>query len=82
MCCRVISRLKLYLAKENTVTSHQLLRLKQVEEKTGLKRSQIYLYMKEGTFPRSIKIGPASVAWLESEIDEWINLKLANRITR
>lgn len=62
--------------------SHQLLRLKQVEAKTGLKRSQIYLYMKDGTFPSSIKIGPASVAWLESEIDGWINLKLANRLTR
>lgn len=61
------------------MTSHQLLRLKQVEKKTGLKRSQIYLYMKDGTFPRSFKIGPASVAWLESEIDEWVNLKLANR---
>lgn len=35
--------------------------------------------MKGGSFPRSIiKVGPASVAWLESEIDEWINLKLAN----
>lgn len=63
------------------MASHQLLRLKGVEEKTGLKRSQIYLYMKEGTFPNSIKIGPASVAWLESEIDEWINLKLAERLT-
>ncbi|HBR2750437.1 TPA: AlpA family transcriptional regulator [Klebsiella pneumoniae] len=59
--------------------AHQLLRLKQVEVKTGLKRSQIYLYMKNGDFPRSFKIGPASVAWLESEIDEWINLKLTNR---
>lgn len=59
--------------------SHQLLRLRQVEQKTGLKRSQIYLYMKEKRFPLSIKIGPASVAWLESEIDEWINRKLANR---
>ncbi|WP_042860379.1 AlpA family transcriptional regulator [Dickeya sp. NCPPB 3274] len=64
------------------MSSHQLLRLRQVEEKTGLKRSQIYLYMKYGTFPASIKIGPASVAWLESEIDEWINFKLANRLTR
>ncbi|WP_042871649.1 AlpA family phage regulatory protein [Dickeya poaceiphila] len=44
------------------MTSHQLLRLRQVEEKTGLKRSQIYLYMKDGAFPASIKIGPASVA--------------------
>lgn len=61
------------------MTSHHLLRLKQIEEKTGLKRSQIYLYMKNGSFPRSIKIGPSSVAWLESEIDEWINVKLGNR---
>ncbi|HBT0545675.1 TPA: AlpA family phage regulatory protein [Klebsiella quasipneumoniae] len=61
------------------MTSHHLLRLKQVEEKTGLKRSQIYLYMQNGSFPRSIKIGPSSVAWLESEIDEWINVKLGKR---
>ncbi|UGS47725.1 AlpA family transcriptional regulator [Kosakonia cowanii] len=61
------------------MTSHHLLRLKQVEEKTGLKRSQIYLYMKNGSFPRSIKIGPSSVAWLESEIDEWVDIKLGNR---
>ncbi len=64
------------------MTSHQLLRLNQVEKKTGLRRSQIYLYMKNGIFPRSIKIGPSSVAWLESEIDEWINLKLSGRDAR
>ena len=69
----------LYALNETIMTSHQLLSLKQVEEKTGLKRSQIYLYMKDGTFPRSVKIGPASVAWLESEIDTWIDLKLARR---
>ncbi|MBK0560618.1 AlpA family phage regulatory protein, partial [Klebsiella pneumoniae] len=40
------------------MTSYHLLRLRQVEQKTGLKRSHIYLYMKEGAFPRSIKIGP------------------------
>ncbi|EAA9297308.1 AlpA family transcriptional regulator [Salmonella sp. NW805] len=61
------------------MTSHQLLRLKQVEAKTGIKRSQIYLYMQSGSFPHSIKIGPASVAWLESEIDEWIDQKLERR---
>ncbi|MBV7888037.1 AlpA family phage regulatory protein, partial [Yersinia pestis] len=48
-------------------------------QKTGLKRSQIYLYMKEGEFPRSIKIGHASVSWLESDIDEWINKKFSDR---
>ena len=61
------------------MTSHRLLRMKQVEEKTGVKRSQIYLYMKAGDFPASMKIGPSSVAWLESEINEWIDRKLKNR---
>lgn len=59
--------------------SHRLLRLAQVMDKTGLKRSQIYAYMKTGDFPQSIKIGPSSVAWLESEIEEWINTKINNR---
>ncbi|HAT6805140.1 TPA: AlpA family phage regulatory protein [Citrobacter freundii] len=58
---------------------YQLLRLTKVMDKTGLKRSQIYAYMKTGDFPKSIKIGPSSVAWLESEINEWINTKINNR---
>lgn len=61
------------------MSTYQLLRLKQVKQKTGLNRTQIYSYMKSGLFPASIKIGPASVAWLESEIDQWINNKLSDR---
>lgn len=59
--------------------SYRLLRLRQVEDKTGLKRSQIYAYMKLKQFPASIKIGPASVAWLEKEINDWVEEKLASR---
>ncbi|EBX8629359.1 AlpA family transcriptional regulator [Salmonella enterica] len=61
------------------MTSQRFLRLTQVMDKTGLKRSQVYAYMKTGDFPKSVKIGPSSVAWLESEIDEWINTKINNR---
>lgn len=61
------------------MTSYRLLRLARVIEKTGLKRSQIYAYMKTGEFPKSLKIGPSSVAWLESEIDGWITAKLKIR---
>ncbi|EAW1719344.1 AlpA family phage regulatory protein [Salmonella enterica subsp. indica] len=42
------------------MTSHRLLRLPQVLDKTGLKRPQVYSYMKTGDFPKSIKIGPSS----------------------
>ncbi|EBP4342207.1 AlpA family transcriptional regulator [Salmonella enterica] len=61
------------------MTSQRFLRLHQVLDKTGLKRSQIYAYMKTGDFPGSVKIGPSSIAWLESEIDDWIKAKLNNR---
>ncbi|EAX8476399.1 AlpA family transcriptional regulator [Salmonella enterica] len=61
------------------MTSQRFLRLHQVLDKTGLKRSQIYAYMRTDDFPKSVKIGPSSVAWLESEIEEWINQKLNNR---
>ncbi|EDT2963679.1 AlpA family phage regulatory protein [Salmonella enterica subsp. enterica] len=61
------------------MASHRLLRLPQVLDKTGLKRAQVYSYMKTSDFPKSVKIGPSSVAWLESEIDEWIKAKLDNR---
>ncbi|MCX8985936.1 AlpA family transcriptional regulator [Citrobacter portucalensis] len=64
------------------MTSYQLLRIKQVEARTGLNRSQIYAWMKEGHFPQSIKIGPASVAWIEKEIDEWVEKKLSLRSLR
>lgn len=64
-----------------TPSSHRLLRLPQVMDKTGIKRAQIYARMKTGNFPVSVKIGPASVAWLESEIDEWIEKKLKERQT-
>ena len=61
------------------MASHRFLRLSQVLDKTGLKRSQVYTYMKTGDFPKSVKIGPSSVAWLESEIEEWINAKVNSR---
>ncbi|ELQ6218623.1 AlpA family phage regulatory protein [Cronobacter dublinensis] len=61
---------------------YHLLRIKQVEARTGLHRSQIYAWMKEGHFSQSIKIGPASVAWLEKVIDEWVEKKLHLRQLR
>ena len=61
------------------MSTYRLLRLPDVMTKTGLKRSQVYRDMKSGNFPQSCKIGPASTAWLESEIDDWIVTKLSRR---
>ncbi|MHB1942819.1 MAG: helix-turn-helix transcriptional regulator [Acidiferrobacteraceae bacterium] len=48
------------------------LRRKQVETRTGLSRSTIYQYIKDGVFPKPVPLGPRAVGWLESEVSEWI----------
>ena len=48
------------------------LRRKQVEARTGLSRSTIYQYIKDGVFPKPVPLGPRAVGWLESEVSEWI----------
>ena len=56
-----------------------ILRLKKVMEKTGLSRSTIYNYIKDKTFPKPISLGIRAVGWLESDIDEWIQSRIAMR---
>lgn len=50
----------------------KIFRIKSTMEMTGLPRATIYLYMKNGTFPKAIKLGERSVGWLESDLLEWI----------
>jgi prophage regulatory protein len=49
-----------------------ILRCKQVQARTGLARSTIYLNIKCGTFPRPVPLGTRAVGWLESEVSDWI----------
>lgn len=52
---------------------HQkLLRLSEVRDRVPYSRSTIYQLIAQGKFPKPISIGERAVAWLESEIDEWI----------
>ncbi|EIU6778015.1 AlpA family transcriptional regulator [Vibrio parahaemolyticus] len=50
----------------------RFLRLDEVREKTGLSKSAIYNQIKKGEFPVSVPIGSRTVAWLESDINEWL----------
>ena len=56
-----------------------ILRRKQVEQRTGLSRSTIYLHIQEGTFPRPINLGARSVGWLENEIEAWLTERIERR---
>ena len=58
----------------------RFLRLKDVMSLTGLGRSTIYKFMADETdFPKSVPLGGRAVAWVESEIEEWMEQRLALR---
>ena len=46
-----------------------LIRVKKVEDRTGLKKSMIYDLVGKGELCPPVKIGERAVAWIESEID-------------
>jgi prophage regulatory protein len=52
--------------------NHKLIRLPEVKQTTGLSKSTIYSRIAEGTFPKQISLGPRLVAWVESDIQNWI----------
>lgn len=54
-----------------------LLRRKEVEARTGLPRSSLYELIGRGEFPRPIRLGERSVAWIDSEVDAWIASRIA-----
>ncbi len=64
-----------------TLKKERFLRLSDVMERTGLSRSSIYLSISEGKFPSNINVGTRSVAWLESEIDAWMQARINQRST-
>lgn len=51
----------------------RLMRLEEVLHTTGLGRNTVYRRMREGTFPKQVKLGPKSVAWRQSDIAHWID---------
>lgn len=57
---------------------HQaLMRRKTVQELTGLSRSGLYVAIKNGAFPKPIKIGLRAVAWKATDIYTWIESKIS-----
>ncbi|MDH0302078.1 MULTISPECIES: AlpA family transcriptional regulator [unclassified Pseudomonas] len=50
----------------------RLLRLSDVIRITGTGCNTVYARIKEGTLPKQVKIGPKSVAWRQSEINQWM----------
>ena len=69
----------------------RFIRLPEVLNRTGFGRTSIYRKMEEGTFPRSVKLGgplenpeafdSRAVAWIEYEVDQWMESRIEEQDT-
>lgn len=57
----------------------KLLTRREVEERTGLKRSTIYDNVKSGVFPKPVKIGVKLIRWPEEVIENWLQAQMFKR---
>lgn len=55
----------------------QLIRKKAVLERTALSNTSLYRLITKGEFPKPIKLGPRAVAWVEDDIQKWIESRIA-----
>ena len=68
-----------------TIVMPQLISIQDVIKCTGLSRATIYRMIDEKsdhydpTFPKKVQLSQARIAWVASEVAEWINQKIASR---
>ncbi|HCA7568128.1 helix-turn-helix transcriptional regulator [Klebsiella quasipneumoniae] len=54
----------------------RLIRLPEVLNRTGLCKAWIYRLISRDEFPSPIKLGERAIAFLESDINKWIDEKI------
>ncbi len=54
----------------------RLIRLPEVMARTGFGKAWIYYLISKGHFPPPIKIGSRAIAFIENEINDWIQLRV------
>lgn len=60
----------------------RLLRVSEVEARTGLSRSTIYDWSADGRFPRPVRLSARAKRWVESEVEEWLDERMEKRESR
>ena len=58
---------------------NKIFRMKHVKEITSLSSTTIYRKIAAGSFPRQFRLTDKTCAWVESEVIEWVDAKIAAR---
>ena len=78
-------------SNDTIIRQKRFIRLPEVLTRTGYGRTSIYRKMDDGSFPKSLKLGGApkdpnefdsrAIAWIEEEVDQWIESRIQDRVT-
>lgn len=60
------------MAELARMTEERLLTAKEVQKRTGLSRTTIYRYVRNGTFPEPRKLSAGAIRWNSSVIESYI----------
>jgi prophage regulatory protein len=60
-------------------STDRILRKPEIQHRVGLSDPTIWRLERAGKFPKRIKLGGNSVGWFESEINDWLQTKAAER---
>jgi prophage regulatory protein len=66
----------------SNATAKKFIVLDQVKEIVTYSASHIWRLERSGQFPQRVRLGPNKVAWLKSEVTDWVESKLAARTDR
>ena len=76
-------------SNDTIIRQKRFIRLPEVLSRTGYGRTTIYRKMEDGSFPRSVKLGGPledpeafdcrAVAWIEDEVEQWIESRIDER---
>jgi prophage regulatory protein len=61
------------MTNTNTNTPSKILRMPAVCEKIGIAKPTLFVWIRNGKFPKPIKLSVRATGWRESDIDQWIS---------
>jgi prophage regulatory protein len=64
----------------NQAVNMRAIRMPEIQNRTGLSKTHIYRLIKLGQFPKPFKLSERAIAFLESDIDLWLEGRHSGRV--
>lgn len=80
MAFAVVRPIPWYLLMAEEHEDIEFLKMPDVLKRTGVKRTKLYAMIKEGEFPKPVKVGVAS-CWPSNEVSAWQQERIQQRAT-